>query len=117
MARKYYRRRRNYGEKKKRSYTAAEKQSYKRGFLAGLFSAKKNKSSNSKKSTVVKKRTLADIPNSFQHNVLFDDDTYKGIYRHYVREMGLEHETARDYALTMYKKKYGDKILREHYGL
>ena len=107
----------NYNKSKKRNYSTAEKQSYKRGFLAGLFSAKKKKSSNSKNFTVVKKRTLADIPNHYQHNVLFDNDTYRGIYHHYVREMGFEHEKARDYALTMYKKEYGDKILRKHYDL
>ena len=40
---------------RKRSYSFAEKQSYKRGFLAGLFSGKKKKSSNRKNNTVVKK--------------------------------------------------------------
>lgn len=107
----------NYNKNKKRSYSTAEKQSYKRGFLAGLFFAKKKKSSNSKNYTVVKKRTLADIPSHYQHYVLIDNDTYKGIYNHYVKEMGFEHEKARDYALKMYKKQYGDKIFRKHYGV
>ena len=102
---------------KKRSYSSAEKQSYKRGFLAGLFSGKKKKSSNRKNYTVVKKRTLADIPNHFQHNVLFDNDRYKSIYYQYKNEFGFNHETARDYALTMFKKEYGDSILRKHYNL
>ncbi len=102
---------------KKKSFSSAEKKSFKRGFLAGLFSVKERKTSKQLKPKSVKRRTLSDIPNHYQHNVLFDNDTYKGIYYHYLREMGLEHEKARDYALTFYKKEYGDKILRKHYNL
>ncbi len=38
-----------YGKSKKRSYSAAEKQSWRSGFYTGLFSAKKKKPSNRKK--------------------------------------------------------------------
>jgi len=60
---------------------------------------------------------LADIPNNYQHNVLFNDERYLNIYRHFSRELGFEHEKARDYALHMYKTEFGDKVLRDHYEL
>lgn len=50
MAKKDYRRGRNYRKRKTSTYSVREKQSFKRGFLAGLFSSKKKKTIKKKNS-------------------------------------------------------------------
>ena len=115
MAKKNYYKKSKTSSKSKKQYSAAEKKSYKRGFFAGLIASNKKKASG--RSQSAKKRTLADIPNNYQHNVLFNDERYLNIYRHFSRELGFEHEKARDYALHMYKTEFGDKVLRDHYEL
>ena len=69
--------------KGKKTYSAAEKKSYKRGFLAGLFSAKKKTKSSSKynKKSKQKKHTrtlMQDIKYYRDHNlgVLYRDGKY-----------------------------------------
>lgn len=65
----------------KKTYSAAEKKSYKRGFFAGLFSAKKKKSSSKYNKSKSKKHTrtlMEDIKYYRAHNlgVLYRDGKY-----------------------------------------
>ena len=107
---KIYKRRR----KSRKNYSISERKSYRNGFFAGLFASKKNNRFLRKKSG---NRTVNDIPKNYRHNVLFSDERYKNIYGHYSRELGFEHEKARDYALQMYRKEYGDSVLKKHYNI
>ena len=80
----------------------------------------KKASKNTNKNNVTSKsgfRSIADIPIHYQHNVLFSDDRYANMYRRSRMELGMDHDDARDYSLYMYKKEFGDKVLREHYDL
>ena len=107
----------------KRSYSTAEKKSWKRGFFAGLFSSK-GTSQNIKKVSSVKQKNskykkVSDIPFGYQHNVLFADENYSSLFRSLANR--------RDYAfgsdehiketLSIYKRSFGDKKLKEHYGI
>lgn len=112
-------------------YNSKEQAIWKKGFFSGLFKSKKksskkifknNTKSNSARITKPKKQksgfnSLNDVPNWCKHNVLFDDARYKGLYINFSRELGFEHETARDMALDVYKKQFGDSVLKEHYDL
>ena len=97
-----------------KKYSAAEKKSYKRGFFAGTFAAKKKNISSKPKNKYGK--TLDDYPNWAKHNVLFEDNSYRS-FLHGAYEMGYEGEKARDIALHLYSKECGDKKLKEHYEI
>ena len=97
-----------------KNYSVSERKSYRKGFFAGLYVRKKNNRASNKQNGT---RTVNDIPKNYQHNVLFSDERYKNLYGHYSREFGFEHEKARDYALHMYRKEYGDSVLKKHYKI
>ena len=60
----------------KKSYSSAERKSYKRGFFAGLFASKK------KKKVVKKPAVKRKQSPSVWHNQHFDDPLYKAAYRY-----------------------------------
>ncbi len=113
----------NYKKSKKRSYSIAEKKSWKRGFLAGLFSSKRTTKNTKKVSSVKQKNSkykkVSDIPFDYQHNVLFADENYSSLFRSLANH--------RDYAfgsdehiketLSIYKRSFGDKKIKDHYGI
>ena len=98
--------------KTRKTYSASERKSYRKGFLAGLFASRKNEKVPRNKYG----KSLNDYPNWAKHNVLFDDESYRSFY-HGAQEMGFEHEKARDIALGIYSKECKDKKLKEHYDI
>ena len=112
MAKKYYKKTTRSGSKR---YSASERQSWKRGFFAGLFLSKKKK----KKTTKSPYRTVSDIPYNYQHNVLFSDERYADLFRSLWRSGRYKQASKEhiDATLREYKKRYGDKVLREHYHI
>lgn len=72
---------------------------------------------NNRKSSRNASNPLDKYPNWAKHNVLIGDDgAYTGFYRS-MRELGYEHEKARDLSLDYYGKEFNDIGLKEHYGI
>lgn len=85
----------------KKKYSAAEKKSYHKGFLAGLFSAKGSKTK--KKIYIPKSATK-----SQRHNILMRDDAdYLIAHRAALRSAAeIEDETQRKSAVEKYRNSY-----------
>lgn len=109
--------------KNRKSYSAAEKKSFRAGFLRGLFSKKKKNSS--KKQNARKKSVRTERQNIItRHNVLFrDEPDYLYAYR-YAKHMGfkfsLDDETVLKNASAHFEQMKKDSDfaawLRDNYG-
>lgn len=88
--------------------TKAEKRAYKIGFKKG------NKNNQHFKSN----DPLDRIPLNYQNNVLMGEDEYRGIHREMVNLFGRDnYDLVRKLSITAYKDLYGDRVLRDHYGV
>ena len=87
--------------------TKAEKRAFRFGFLKG----QKNKKR-------VTKDPLDKIPLNYQNNVLMGDEKYQEIRREMASLFGRDkNDLVRKLSITAYKDLYGDRFLRDHYGI
>ena len=88
--------------------TKAEKRAFKIGFKKG------NKNYYHFKS----KDPLDSIPLNYQNNVLMAEDEYRGIRREMASLFGRDkYDLVSKLSITAYKDLYGDRVLRDHYGI
>lgn len=98
----------------RRSYSSAEKKSYKRGFFAGLFASKTPKVNSRKKVHIPKNAT-----ESQRHNILMrDDPDYLVAFRAARRSAdGIEDSRRHEEAVKRYCDRYYSEIKkRTEYG-
>lgn len=95
--------------------TKAERRAYAIGrkHQAAICGKSPFKKTNVSKNVKLKRSSINNIPLNYQHNVLFSDERYYNIYHSYIRD-GLGTEEAYTLAIPMYKKKYGDSVLKKH---